>query len=102
MTLPRCCADSRPQEKSSDTFPAVHRELELLVSQGGATPLEALQMATRNSARILGLDALVGTVEAGKMADLIVLEGNPLGSFGTSSGLNVSVRPMTCWGAWPR
>jgi imidazolonepropionase-like amidohydrolase len=57
---------------------SVHRELELLVTRGGATPLEALQMATRSSARILGLDAWVGTVEAGKMADLVLLEGNPL------------------------
>ncbi|XXF76243.1 amidohydrolase family protein [Myxococcaceae bacterium GXIMD 01537] len=57
---------------------SVHRELELLVTQGGATPLEALQMATRSSARILGLDAWGGSVEVGKLANLVVLEGNPL------------------------
>jgi imidazolonepropionase-like amidohydrolase len=35
-------------------------------------------MATRSSARILGHDAWVGTVEPGKLANLVVLEGNPL------------------------
>jgi imidazolonepropionase-like amidohydrolase len=57
---------------------SVHREIELLVTRGGATPLEALQMATRSSARILGLDAWAGTVEPGKLASLVILEGNPL------------------------
>jgi imidazolonepropionase-like amidohydrolase len=48
------------------------------VERGGASPLEALQMATIASARILGLEAMIGAVEAGFAADMVVLESNPL------------------------
>ena len=53
------------------------RELELYV-QAGLTPMEAIQSATIVAARAMGLEAEAGTVEAGKRADLLVLDGNPL------------------------
>ena len=56
---------------------SLHRELELLV-QAGLTPLEALQTATRNPARYFGEAAGAGTIEAGKAANLLLLNGNPL------------------------
>ncbi|MSR03844.1 MAG: hydrolase, partial [Gemmatimonadetes bacterium] len=43
----------------------------------GLTPLEALTAATRNGARVLGLESTLGTVEAGKLADLVVLGSDP-------------------------
>jgi imidazolonepropionase-like amidohydrolase len=52
------------------------RALELLV-QGGFTPLEAVKIATLNGAKYLGRDAKVGTIAAGKQADLIVVRGDP-------------------------
>jgi len=56
---------------------SLHAELALLV-EAGFTPMEALQAATRNPAEFLGkLDSL-GTVEQGKIADLVLLEANPL------------------------
>ncbi len=55
----------------------LHREIELYV-EAGMTPLEAIQSATIVSARAMGLDRETGTVEAGKRADLILVEGNPL------------------------
>jgi imidazolonepropionase-like amidohydrolase len=55
----------------------VHDELALLV-EAGLTPFEALQAATVNPARYLGLDHALGTVEPGKLADLVLLDGNPL------------------------
>ncbi len=45
---------------------------------GGMTPLEALRVATINGATYLGLDHEIGSLEVGKLADLIVLEENPL------------------------
>ncbi len=53
------------------------RELELLV-QAGFSPAEALQAATRNAAQALHREDRVGTVEVGKQADLLVVEGDPL------------------------
>jgi imidazolonepropionase-like amidohydrolase len=55
----------------------LHRELELYV-QAGMTPLEAIQSATIVSARAMNLDRDSGTVEPGKRADLILVDGNPI------------------------
>jgi imidazolonepropionase-like amidohydrolase len=44
----------------------------------GFTPLEALQTATLNPARFLGVEEQLGTIEKGKLADLVLLSGNPL------------------------
>jgi imidazolonepropionase-like amidohydrolase len=55
----------------------LHRELELYV-KAGLTPLEAIQAATIVPAHVMQLDNEVGTIEAGKRADLIVLDANPL------------------------
>ena len=56
---------------------SLHDELELL-QEAGLTPEEALAFATRLSAVWLGLDSEIGTIEAGKLADLILLDANPL------------------------
>jgi imidazolonepropionase-like amidohydrolase/Tol biopolymer transport system component len=56
---------------------AAHWELWMFV-QGGMTPLQALKVGTWNGAKYLGLDADIGSLEAGKLADLIVVDGNPL------------------------
>lgn len=61
-----------------DRMPNLHGELELLVHQAGLTPQQALIAATSTAARTMGIDSLVGTVAAGKLADLVVLKGNPL------------------------
>lgn len=55
----------------------VHDELELLV-QAGLTPQEALQTATRNPAEYLDRLKDLGTIERGKLADLVLLDANPL------------------------
>jgi imidazolonepropionase-like amidohydrolase len=49
-----------------------------LARLAGLTPLESLQAVTRNAARLLGLEAHVGTIEVGKDADLLVLAADPL------------------------
>lgn len=55
----------------------VHDEMALLV-KAGLTPMEAIQAATRNPATFLRLDKSVGTIEKGKLADIVVLSANPL------------------------
>lgn len=55
----------------------LHREIELYVA-AGMTPIEAIQSATRVPARAMGLDRDSGTVEVGKRADLILVDGDPL------------------------
>ena len=52
-------------------------ELELLV-QAGLTPLQALQAATINGAKFMGVAGRTGTIAPGKDADLVLLTGNPL------------------------
>jgi imidazolonepropionase-like amidohydrolase len=56
---------------------SLHRELELYV-QAGFTPLEALQAATIVPARVMKRDKELGTVEAGKRADFVIVDGDPL------------------------
>jgi imidazolonepropionase-like amidohydrolase len=56
---------------------ADQRNIELLV-EGGFTAVEAIRIATSNGAKFLGELSRFGTVQAGKQADLVVLEGNPV------------------------
>ncbi|MGH7413222.1 MAG: amidohydrolase family protein, partial [Candidatus Rokuibacteriota bacterium] len=60
-----------------NTHTDIATELRLRV-EAGATPMAVLTMATRNGARCLGIDRDVGTLEPGKLADLVVLDGDPL------------------------
>ena len=53
------------------------REMELM-AEAGMTPAEVLRSATVTPARMMGIEDLVGTVEVGKRADLIVVRGDPL------------------------
>ncbi|HEY8490422.1 MAG TPA: amidohydrolase family protein [Dehalococcoidia bacterium] len=56
---------------------AIHREIRELAAVG-LTPMEAIQAATLNAARALGLEHDLGTVQPGRRADLVVLDGDPL------------------------
>jgi hypothetical protein len=53
------------------------RNYELLI-EAGFSPVEAIQIMTLNGAKILGVDKQLGTVTAGKTADLVVIRGNPI------------------------
>ncbi|HEY6148030.1 MAG TPA: amidohydrolase family protein, partial [Thermoanaerobaculia bacterium] len=55
----------------------LHWEIWML-NQGGLSPLEALRCATLHGAQSLGMDRDIGSLEPGKLADVIVVEGNPL------------------------
>jgi imidazolonepropionase-like amidohydrolase len=55
----------------------LHDELVAMV-RGGMTPVAALQTATLNPARYLGLEQKIGRVASGQRADLVLLDANPL------------------------
>jgi imidazolonepropionase-like amidohydrolase len=53
-------------------------EFTLMVSWGGMTPMQAIVAGTSSAAKLLGWDARVGTLAAGKLADVVAVPGNPL------------------------
>jgi len=57
---------------------SLHDELEALVEVFGMTPMEVLRSATALPAAFMGLEASVGTIEPGKLADLVLLGADPL------------------------
>lgn len=63
-----------------NVFPgySLHEELQLFVDSVRMSPMEALATATREPAEWLGLADSVGTIERGKVADLVLLDANPL------------------------
>lgn len=65
-----------------DPYPALHAEIEALVSTGILSPLEAITAATLNGAKALGLEKTQGTIEPGRLANLVVLERNPTRDIG--------------------
>lgn len=57
---------------------SLHEEVELLVTQVGLTPMQALESATRAAAEMLSLADSLGTLAPGKLADVVLLEADPL------------------------
>lgn len=55
-----------------------NREFALMVEMIGMTPAETLIAATRSAAEVLGMESQLGTIEAGKYADMVAVRGNPL------------------------
>lgn len=68
----------------------LHDELAELV-KAGLSPMEALQTATKNVAEYLGALPSIGTVEKGKVADLVVLTANPLDAIGNTKKIHAVV-----------
>jgi imidazolonepropionase-like amidohydrolase len=64
-------------DDTEGAMPNIHSELEMLV-RAGLSPMEALIAATRTNATVLGMSSTHGTIEVGKVADLLVLAANPL------------------------
>ena len=71
------------------------RNYELLLEAGFSAP-EVVQIMSANGAKVLGIDGDVGTVEAGKVADLVVIEGD-LEAVGNLHGTKIVFRHGTGW-----
>lgn len=70
---------------------SLHRELGELV-RAGLTPAEALSAATSGAATFLGREHDLGTIETGKIADLVLLDGSPLENIANTQRVNAVVR----------
>ena len=69
---------------------SLHDELALLVI-AGLTPVEALRSATLNPAKFFGLERTLGTIEQGKIANVVLLDANPLEDIRNTQRINVVV-----------
>ena len=61
---------------------AVQREMEIFVTRAGMQPLEAIRSATLIGARALGREADMGSIEAGKLANLVFVASDPVADIG--------------------
>ena len=62
---------------SGDGKPMIYKELKLLVNDGGLSPTEAIQAATLHAAEVIGIEKTTGSVDAGKIANLVILQDDP-------------------------
>ncbi len=69
-----------------------HREIEIFVRDLGFTPLQAIRAATFDAARAIRMEGEVGEIAAGKLADLIVVRGDP----GVKTRLYSEIEPRCC------
>ncbi|HEX8170211.1 MAG TPA: amidohydrolase family protein [Thermoanaerobaculia bacterium] len=62
-----------------------------MFNQGGMTPLESIRAATLSGAKYLGMDKDIGSLEPGKLADLVVLDANPLENLRNSESIRYTM-----------
>ena len=70
---------------------SLHREMEFLV-EAGLGPMQAIQAATKVGAQYLGQEKELGTIEEGKLADLLVLRGDPLQEITQSKSIDLVIK----------
>ena len=79
-------------EAERDSLPMLHRELELLVTGAGLTPLQAITAATENGAWAIGVDRTLGTIAPGKIADLVLLGADPTADIRNTRAVRVVIQ----------
>jgi Amidohydrolase family len=71
--------------------PSIHREMRMMVD-AGLTPLEVLRSATSNGAKALGLEGQVGAIKGGMLADLVILDADPLEDIGNLARVHRTIK----------
>ncbi len=74
--------------------PASHRELELMVA-GGIPPLDAIRIATLHAAIFLGKERDLGSIEEGKLADMVLLNADPLADISNAARIELVIKGGT-------
>lgn len=82
---------------SGEDAPSIHQEMQLLVEKCGLTPVEAVQSATQIAARAIGIEKSYGTVEPGKIADLVILRGDPSNDIAKTKTIVAVVKGGVIW-----
>ena len=78
-----------------DALGTLFEEIELFV-QGGLSPMQALMAATKTNAEVLGAADRLGTIETGKYADLLIIDGNPVERISELRNIDVTMRRRRC------
>lgn len=78
--------------QGEDPYPIVDQELERLVKYAGLTPNEAIMTATSNAAIAVGKQSEIGTLEAGKFANMMFLKKDPLQDIGNVRSVTLTVK----------
>lgn len=95
-------SDQFPFEPNDGTTATI-REAEYYV-EAGMTPLQGLQAATIQPARMLGMDSAIGSLTAGKFADIVAVDSNPLVKFSALRSLGFVMKQgyhRACPSIWP-
>jgi imidazolonepropionase-like amidohydrolase len=71
--------------------PSLHREFELM-AEAGLTPMQIIVDATRNAARVFSPNPQIGTIESGKLADLVILDADPLVDIRNARQINTVIK----------
>ncbi len=62
-----------------------------MMSQSGMTPMQVILAGTKNAAHVLRLDAEIGSIEPGKFADILIVDGNPLDDLQTLANVKMVI-----------
>lgn len=76
----------------SDPYPSLYQELSLLVHHAGFSPMEALMASSRVGATTMGKSGEMGTIEAGKLADIVFVAKDPLTDIDNLKSVDMTVK----------
>jgi imidazolonepropionase-like amidohydrolase len=79
-------------EEWQDTYSALDVELGLMVKRAGMTAADAIRSATLIGARTIGRDKDMGTIEVGKLANLVVLDKDPLKDISSIRSVYITIK----------